>query len=142
MFLSKSCEYAIRATIFIARKSQMNEKSGIIEISEEIASPKHFTAKILQTLVREKVVSSYKGPGGGFYIEPNRTLTLIDIIRAIDGDELFTSCALGLKQCSDKKPCPMHHQIVPIRTQLLQVFSKKTVIEAIEGFDLEQYFLK
>ena len=70
MLLSKSCEYAIRATIFIARKSHVNEKSGIIEISEEIASPKHFTAKILQTLVREKVVSSYKVREEDFILIP------------------------------------------------------------------------
>jgi Rrf2 family transcriptional regulator, iron-sulfur cluster assembly transcription factor len=142
MLLSKSCEYAIRATIFIAKKSYKSERSGIIEISEEIGSPKHFTAKILQILVRKNVILSAKGPTGGFYVDANRNLKLIDVIYAIDGNELFTSCALGLKKCSDKKPCPVHHQIAPVREQLFQIFSNKSVQDLTQGFDLDQYFLK
>lgn len=142
MLLSKSCEYAIRATIYIARKSKNREKSGIIEISNEIGSPKHFTAKILQILVREKVVSSAKGPTGGFYIEPGTNISLLHVVKAIDGDQMFTSCALGLKKCSEKTPCPMHHQILPIRNQLYQLFNEKSIADITEDFDLGRYFLK
>ena len=58
MILSKSCEYAIRAAIYVAYKTVRGEKVGIIEISEVIGSPMHFTGKILQTLTRKKVLSS------------------------------------------------------------------------------------
>ena len=142
MLLSKSCEYAVRATIYIAKKSNNGERSGIIEISKEIDSPQHFTAKILQTLVRAGVISSLKGPAGGFYLDTGKNIALIDIVRAIDGDQLFTSCALGLKKCSESKPCPMHHQVIPIRSQLMKVFSETSVAELMEGFDLNLYFLK
>ena len=68
---SKSCEYAIRATIFIATQSQSNANIGIKEIAKEIDSPIAFTAKILQVLVKNNILKSTKGVGGGFMILKN-----------------------------------------------------------------------
>lgn len=142
MMLSKTCEYAIRATVYVASKSNRNEKIGIIEVAEAIGSPLHFTGKILQTLVRKKILSSAKGPAGGFYLENGDKLLLIDIVDAIDGSGLFTSCVLGLEHCSALEPCPMHEQVKPIREMLLDEFSKKPVSELVAGFNPSEYFLK
>ena len=66
---SKATEYALRATIYIAKKSTEEKKLGIEEISRAIDSPQSFTAKILQALTKDnKVVSSVRGPNGGFFI--------------------------------------------------------------------------
>ena len=142
MILSKSCEYAIRATVYVALKSRKNEKAGIIEVAEAIGSPMHFTGKILQTLVRKKILSSAKGPSGGFFIETGHELFLIDIVSAIDGNGLFTSCVLGLAKCSETQPCPMHDQVKPIRDMLLSEFSKKPVNELLDELQQHKYFLK
>jgi Rrf2 family iron-sulfur cluster assembly transcriptional regulator len=66
---SKSCEYAIRAAIYIAAESSEDSKVGIKDICDHIEAPKHFTAKILQVLTKNKIVSSQKGVNGGFYID-------------------------------------------------------------------------
>lgn len=142
MMLSKSCEYAIRATVYIANKTRKNEKAGIIEVAGAIGSPAPFTGKILQTLVRKKVLSSAKGPNGGFYVENGQSLFLIDIIRAMDGNGLFTACVLGLEKCSETQPCPMHEQVKPIRNQLLGEFSKQSVNDLVSEFEMNKYFLK
>jgi Rrf2 family iron-sulfur cluster assembly transcriptional regulator len=142
MILSKSCEYAIRATVYVARKTKTNEKAGMIEIAEAIGSPMHFTGKILQTLVRKKILSSAKGPAGGFYIENGHSLFLIDVVRAIDGNGLFVSCVLGLEKCSESQPCPMHEQVKPIRDQLMAEFSKQSVSDLADEFEGSRYFLK
>ncbi|HZX59191.1 MAG TPA: Rrf2 family transcriptional regulator [Mucilaginibacter sp.] len=142
MILSKSCEYAVRATVYIALSSKKNEKVGIIEVAKAIGSPMHFTGKILQALVRKKVLSSAKGPNGGFYIEDGESLFLIDIIKAVDGNALFTSCVLGLEKCSEAQPCPMHEQVKPIRDQLLVEFSKQSVNHLVSEFENNRYFLK
>jgi len=63
---SKTCEYAIRAMIFIAQKSKLG-RVGIKEIAEAIDAPEHFIAKILQELCRKGLLQSLKGPTGGFY---------------------------------------------------------------------------
>jgi len=142
MFLSKSCEYAIRAAVYVAYTSKKGTKAGIIEISEAIGSPMHFTGKILQLLSRQGILGSAKGPHGGFYVENGHTVYLIDIIRAVDGGEMFTSCALGLKNCSDSQPCPMHQQVKPIKNQLLLEFSKKSINEMVNEYEQNRYFLK
>ena len=142
MFLSKSCEYAIRAAVYVAYTSNKGSKTGIVEIAEAIGSPMHFTGKILQILSRKHILSSSKGPHGGFYIENDHTVRLIDIIRAVDGDALFTACVLGLKDCSDAEPCPMHQQIKPIRSQLLTGFSQKSLNEMVKEYEQNRYFLK
>lgn len=142
MILSKSCEYAIRAVIYLGYKSSKGEKAGIPEVSEAVDSPLHFTGKILQTLARKKVISSVKGPNGGFFIRDSSSVYLSDIVRAIDGNGVFSSCVMGLKSCSDLKPCPLHEQIKPIRTQLLIEFSKKSIQEMVLEFERKTYFLK
>ena len=66
---SKATEYALRATIHIAKNSSEEKKLGIEEIAKSIDSPKSFTAKILQLLAKDnKIISSVRGPNGGFFI--------------------------------------------------------------------------
>ena len=92
---SRTCEYAIRALIYIAQRSKDNAKCGIKEIAKGIDSPEYFIAKILQDLVKRRMLKSTKGPNGGFYLEEDDfNTTLAAVVRQIDGDHLFTSCAL------------------------------------------------
>ncbi len=66
--LSLTCKTAIKAVIFLASKYESGEKSGILEIAEFIDASEHTVGKMLQTLVKEKVINSVKGPKGGFYV--------------------------------------------------------------------------
>ncbi len=116
---SKTCEHAIRALIFIAKKSNDGARVGIKEIAQGTDAPEQFIAKILHELTRHKLVRSLKGPGGGFYLdEPLLNNNLANVVKAIDGDRLFTGCGLGLKNCSETKPCPLHNEFKKIRTEL------------------------
>jgi len=125
---SKACEYAIRAVVYIASGTSETSKVSIDDICAHIEAPRHFTAKILQVLTRKNIVSSQKGVHGGFFINNiQRALPIKQIVTAIDGENLFTGCALGLKQCSHKKPCPMHHQFVVIRDELNRVMNETSV---------------
>jgi len=142
MFLSKSCEYAIRASVYLTHTSKAGRRAGIIEIAEAIGSPVPFTGKILQTLTRKNILSSAKGPNGGFYMDNTLKLTLIDIVRAVDGNEMFTACVMGLKECSDSEPCPIHHQVRSIKHQLLLEFSRKSISEMVKDYEKHRYFLK
>jgi len=131
---SKTCEYAIRALFYIAHKSSLEHKVGLKEIAVAIESPELYLAKILQDLSRKGLISSTKGPNGGFYIDDgslNRPLS--DIVEAVDGNGLFYGCALGLKQCSEINPCPLHEQFKALRAQLHDLLSSTT----INGFNEE-----
>ena len=126
---SKATEYALRATIYIAKKSTEEKKLGIEEISRAIDSPQSFTAKILQALTKDnKVVSSVRGPNGGFFItEKTKKLPVRSILQAMGEDEVLEKCVLGLKMCSEIQPCPMHAQYKSIKQQLIKLFVTKTI---------------
>ncbi|SOC79916.1 transcriptional regulator, BadM/Rrf2 family [Salinimicrobium sediminis] len=127
--ISKSCKYAIRAAVFIASKASEDVKLGVKEIAREIEAPTAFTAKLLQTLNKHKIVTSLKGPYGGFFCEKYQlNLPVLDVVNAIDGLAIFKECVMGLHQCSDVHPCPMHHRYASTRDEFLKTFSDTTLL--------------
>ncbi|RYY83924.1 MAG: Rrf2 family transcriptional regulator [Chitinophagaceae bacterium] len=141
--LSLSCKYALRAAVFLAARSRAGARAGIREVAEGIDANEHTTAKILQLLVREGLIASAKGPNGGFFLESSsRALYLIDIVRVIDGTGLFSECGLGLRQCSEKKPCPIHFTYKAAREQLHREFCAISLQSLAEDFERGKAFLK
>lgn len=140
---SKTCEYAIRATVYIASEYKNEEKIGIQDICKNIEAPQHFTAKTLQVLGHHDIISSKKGVHGGFYVsEEQMNRKLIDIVYAIDGDHVFTGCALGLEQCSEVKPCPIHYKFKPVRESLKKVLEETTIRELANNIKKGLFVLK
>ena len=141
---SKSCEYAIRATIFIATQSQSNANIGIKEIAKEIDSPIAFTAKILQVLVKNNILKSTKGVRGGFMILKNdlKNLKLSDIVIAIDGNSVFLKCGLGLSNCSEDHPCPVHEKFKFVKKDLIFMLENTNLEELTVGIKKGTTFLK
>lgn len=144
IMFSKACEYAIRATIYIASQSNQGNRVGLKEIAKEIDSPEAFTAKIMQQLTRNSIVNSVKGPNGGFEIEEKRLskVKLAAVVQAIDGDGIFKVCGLGLKECSEKVPCPVHHRFKAIREGLVKMLNDTSVLELACNLEQGAAFLK
>ncbi len=144
MIFSKACEYGIKATVFIAQKSLNNERCNLTDISDEIDSPKAFTAKILQKLVKAGIVNSSKGKLGGFGInlKDSKKIKLIDVITAIDGNMIEKTCVLGLKKCSEDHPCPVHNQFKFIKKDLLKMVHKTTLSDMSKSVDIGLSCLK
>lgn len=140
---SKTCEYAIRAMFFIAQRSGDGGRVGIREIAKGIDSPEYFIAKILQELVRKGVVRSAKGPNGGFYLdEKGRECSLAKIVRVVDGDQLFSGCGLGLRQCSQVHPCPIHEEFKKIREDITVLLENTQLGAFMEKLEKNQLFLR
>ncbi|MEO7088099.1 MAG: Rrf2 family transcriptional regulator [Bacteroidia bacterium] len=137
MIFSKSCEYGIRATIYIAQQSMNKKRSSLKSISKEIDSPEAFTAKILQMLTKGGIIDSVRGATGGFQIEQknSKKIKLIDIIRAIDGDIGEKTCVLGLKVCSEVNPCPVHHKYMHIKKNLLAMLQDTRLLEMSDSIN-------
>ncbi len=128
---SKSTEYALRAIIYLAQKSSNDHKISITELAEAIDSPKSFTAKILQKLTKNDIlISSITGPNGGFYLtELAKKKSLLNVLNLLEDEGIITGCILGLKECSETNPCPMHSQYKKIKPQLLDMLDHKTIQE-------------
>ena len=141
---SKSCEYAIRATIFIASKCCENRRVGLKEIAIAIDSPIAFTAKILQKLTKDKIVHSTKGVNGGFEIlkKDLKSIRLIQIVGAIDGNSVFSGCGLGLENCSETHPCPVHFEFKEIKERLFIMLENTSLEQLALEFKSGTSFLK
>ena len=128
---SKACEYAIKATIYIAQQSSQDKRVGLKEIAKEIDSPEAFTAKILQQLSKDQVIDSLKGPSGGFSIEKKKLqiLKLSQVVKSIDGDNIYKGCGLGFHECSEKKPCPVHDKFKIVRDELRNMLENTSIQE-------------
>lgn len=124
----KETEYALRGLIYIQIQNLEGHRPGIIEIAEEIDAPKYYIAKILQRLVRDGIVNSQKGKGGGFFFDPEKQeVPLKAVIQTIEGDKIFSGCGLGLRHCSNANPCPLHEQYKAIRESIDKLISEETI---------------
>lgn len=140
---SKSCEYAIKAMIFVAQKSKDETRVSVKDIAKGTDAPEHFIAKIMQDLSRRKLIHSVKGPNGGFYMDAGDLKNSIsDIVKAIDGDSIYSDCVLGLKACSEKNPCPVHFEYKEIKKNLIKMIEHNTIGEFNDKLDSGKFFLK
>lgn len=128
---SKRCEYAIKIMTFIAhQRIKSDKKVDVDAISNAIDSPKAFTAKILQDLVKSNLLLSTRGRSGGFSLPSQFDISLSQIIEAIDGKKLLEGCVLGFEICSEKNPCVVHHQLKTAR-ETLKIKLQETNLDII-----------
>ncbi|NDV45302.1 RrF2 family transcriptional regulator [Flagellimonas sediminis] len=131
--LTNAGKYAIRAVMYLAIHSNANKKMGAKTIAGALDIPQAFLAQLLRTLTTDRLISSSKGPGGGFYLEDaDREHTLWQVIVSIDGEHRFHECFLGLSICDDAHPCPVHHLVSPFKKELLFNFQERTIGQLIE----------
>ena len=127
---SKTCEYGLQAMLYISLYAKDGKNIGLKEIAQDQEIPIHFLSKILQLLVKHKLIKSVKGPNGGFYpMKPSNKITLLEIVKIIDGTDIFDQCGIGLKKCSDKTPCPIHYEYKAAKKKIEFSLSRKSIAD-------------
>jgi Rrf2 family protein len=118
MLLSRTCEYGVRAMVYLASESPSDYRS-VRSISSDLDISFHFLTKIFQQLSRAGLLNSYRGPNGGVMLSrPASEITLKEIVVAIEGPDLFRECVLGLPGCGEARPCPLHDAWKDVRAEL------------------------
>ena len=139
---SNASKYAIRAVLFLAENSSASKKYGAKKIAEELDIPLHFIAKLLQQLAKRGVITSVKGPNGGFYTSQidlkNNICAILDVVET---HNVFEGCFMGLPHCSDENPCPIHHIVAPFKEALLEKFSKQSIADFAEDIKINGAYL-
>lgn len=140
--LSNTCKYALRALIYLGKFSREDKRIGIKKISEDLHLSSPFLGKILQNLVKQKLLVSTKGPNGGFSLARKASeISLWEIVTKVDGEEFFTNCLISLEPCKSHDPskplCPVHSQYEMLRKEI-RSFYKDTTLELI-GQDIDKY---
>lgn len=135
MIYSKACGYAVRALTHLV--NQVDEPLTTRQIAQAEGIPRYYLVKILQDLARQGILTSTKGPGGGFKLAlPADAVTLYGIVIAIDGPADLYRCALGYDDCRDQQPCGLHDAYRPIRDQIiryLETTDLAQMAEAVQG---------
>ncbi len=130
MLLSKACIYGVRASLYMALVYHKDSYISIRDMSQKLDISFHFLTKILQQITQAGLMHSYKGPNGGINLSKNpREITIIEIIDAIDGLDVFTECVIGLPGCGKNKPCPLHEKWAIARQELQDMFENTTLHE-------------
>lgn len=125
--LSRKTGYAIRALTYLARQPSGKLSSAKV-IAETEGIPMPFLWKILQNLSKRKLVRSFKGLHGGYELaRPSQDIKLQDVVECVDGTDITEGCVLGLPECSDEKPCPLHPRWKLIRAQLQRMLEDNSL---------------
>lgn len=126
--ISNSSKYAIKAVLFLAIKSSEENKIMVKDIADPINVPKPYIAKLLQELAKQKLISSTRGPKGGFFLsDKDKTRNVMDIIAVIEGEKKLNTCLLSLETCDHHNPCPVHELVSPSRSVLIKNLKQKTI---------------
>ena len=124
MQITRETDYGIRCVYYLALNA--GKVAMVDEISRATDTPKSFIAKILQKLTRGGFVKSYRGVKGGFTLSrPPGEITLLDVIRAVQGPVAMNACALDKKICSRSATCAIHPVWIEIRKEVEDILKKK-----------------
>lgn len=132
MILSRTGEYALRAVLFLARHVDRGP-TRVEDISRSISVPRNYLSKILHELGRAGVLTSSRGPRGGFVLaRPANDLTLEEIIGHFDPLDDRRQCVLGREGgCSDSDPCAAHGRWSELSQRVVSFFRETTVAELL-----------
>lgn len=139
MIISRTSQYAIQALIYIATQ-QPNQPILNREIAARLNVPAPYLAKIMQSLCRGGLLTSFRGRLGGFTLrtEPS-SVDLMSILHVTEGAEFTQGCVLGLKLCSDETACPMHTRWKPIKQHIIDLLHEQTLDKLAEAVVVGKY---
>ncbi|MCH8327701.1 MAG: Rrf2 family transcriptional regulator [Candidatus Marinimicrobia bacterium] len=134
MIYSKSAEYAIQAMIYLAEQDG-DRLSMVSEIAEDHNIPRHFLAKLVQTLTRHHLIKSFRGRKGGIRLARSADkITLLQVVHAIEGPPPENEmCVIGLDICSDDACCPLHSKWKYIKEEVRATLHHQTLKELAIG---------
>jgi Rrf2 family iron-sulfur cluster assembly transcriptional regulator len=139
LIFSRQCEYAIQGVLYLALKPP-GEMTSSLEMTKRLDIPYHFLAKILQNLARKGLLTSLKGPSGGFTLSlPAQDITLFHIVEAIDGTDFANKCVLGFHECSPNTPCAVHERWSCYREGIYNMLISKSIAEMAKDMKKPEY---
>jgi Rrf2 family protein len=129
MQLTRESKYAL-----IGLSALASEPTGSVvslaAIAEANDLPRTFLAKIFQKLARHGILSSERGRGRGYALaRPPDSITMREILEAVEGSGMFEQCLLWPERCSDQNPCPLHYRLKELVPRLRSLLEKITLSE-------------
>ncbi len=132
---STGCMYALRALVF-AGKNPEAKPFNAKKVCKQAGIPESFTRKILQGLVKNGFMTAVPGPRGGYrLVKRPSEISVLSVIKAVDGENSYSQCAMNFSECDHKRPCAMHDSWGKIKKNLLSEFQSMTVADLIRDLN-------
>lgn len=133
MILSKSFGYALRGILYVAMVHDNKKNVPLEDIAAALSVPRHFLAKVMKEVVKKGMLTSARGPNGGFCVnESTLNTSLMQLVKISGDDEWFDSCVLRLRKCNARNPCPMHSQVEVLRKQWFGLLTTTTLKDLLK----------
>ncbi len=130
---SKGCEYALRALTALPSDA-FDEPFLAKDLCRKAGVPESSTRKVFQKLAREGILSAVTGPGGGYKLARHpKDISLLSIVTAVEGDDVFQKCILGFRACSDRNPCPVHESWKKLRAGMTKELDHKNLAQLMRA---------
>ena len=128
--LSRTARYALRAAVYIAERQEETPVS-VQDLARELDIPRNYLSKTLHRLAQAGVLTSTRGPGGGFRLSrPAAEVALQEVVAGVEPVESTEArCLLGRAQCSEDDPCAAHGRWCVVREQMETFFSETTLAD-------------
>jgi Rrf2 family protein len=131
--ISKTGEYALRAVVYIVTEGK-GASMRANEIAEALSVPANYLSKTLHQLARAGILSSERGPRGGFRLARSpEDLSLADVLEPLDPTWLECGCLLGLPRCSEDHSCQLHERWKKVREPVRLFFQETTLAEVLRA---------
>lgn len=141
--ISASARNGIRAMVYVAKQTLHHQRVSLSEVAEAVDAPMPYLGKILQLITKNKLMSSVKGPGGGFYLTDKQLdENVYMLLMVIDTPYWIDGCVMGLSACSHDEPCPLHEHIFPLKNELLQFLRNTSLRDLAQKVDAGKTFLQ
>jgi Rrf2 family protein len=122
--IPKTAEYALRAVVVLARDPEQAYSAD--QIAEVTHVPRRYAHKVLQALVRARLVRSQSGPGGGYaLVQPPQDVSILDVVSAVEPIPRIRRCPLGLK--GHTSLCPLHRELDEACAATERAFARVTI---------------
>jgi Rrf2 family transcriptional regulator, iron-sulfur cluster assembly transcription factor len=129
LFLSQTSRYALRALVYLADEDG-DGPVRVEVIAEDLGVPRNYLSKILHALAKSGVLTSLRGPRGGFRLaRPAEDVRLVDVVSEFDSVEALGTCLLGRPQCVDSDPCAAHEGWKVVRNQVEEFLRDTTLAQ-------------
>jgi Rrf2 family protein len=136
--LSKKAEYALMAMKHLAVRTDAASASAR-EIAEQYDIPIELMAKVLQQLARRGLLTSHQGTRGGYRLSrPTASISVADIIQAIDGPLTMTSCSTEDEQCEQFTKCNVRDPLWRIKDRIVAALATCSLAEIASDTPVEE----
>ena len=129
MQLTRAADYGVRVMIHLAGVGSA-KRTSLLDIAQAVEVPEQFLSKVLQMLCKRGFIRSHRGVNGGFELAADaRTLSLLDVVEALEGPIQLNVCVGERGVCSRKAWCPAHKVWVEAQGALVGILRRACIAD-------------